>query len=91
MENQQKNGLKMTEPCSKEKEIERLVSAVFGNGVPGIKEHVAVMEQQFKQILEKISTAPSPSSLRIASFLGGFVAVALSGIGVIALKHFGII
>ena len=60
----------MSNPCSKEKEIEKLLHAVYGNGEPGIKTLLALIDQQLKLM-------PSLSQLIIYMVVG-------SGLGVVA-------
>lgn len=60
----------MSDPCSKEKEIEKLLHAVYGNGEPGIKTLLALIEQ-------KLNLMPSPNQLKVYMVVG-------SGLGVVA-------
>lgn len=59
----------MEHQCSKEKEIEKLLHAVYGNGEPGIRTSLALIEQ-------KINDMPTPAQLKVYMLIG-------SGLGVI--------
>lgn len=58
----------MTGPCTKEKEIEKLLHAVYGNGEPGIKTLLALIEQ-------KIDSMPTPNQLKFYMFAGAGLGV----------------
>lgn len=59
----------MEHPCTKEKEIEKMLHAIYGNGEPGIRTSLALIEQ-------KLNAMPSPSQLK-------FYMLAGSGLGVL--------
>ena len=81
----------MTVPCAKEKDIEKLIDAVFGNGDPGMRTDIAVIKERMETIHQKIEATPTSRSMKVSSFLGGFVAVALTVGGLLLSKIIGII
>lgn len=57
--------------CTKEKEIEKMLHAIYGNGEPGIKESLALIRY-------KLDSMPSSFALKAYMVVG-------SGLGVVGL------
>jgi hypothetical protein len=56
--------------CNKEREIDKLLHAVYGNGEPGIRTALALIQQ-------KLDAFPTPSQIKVYALVG-------SGLGVLA-------
>lgn len=72
--------------CSKEKEIDKLLSCVYGNGEPGMKTDLCVIKERLGHILERMEGIPSSAKLKTYSFFGGAVGVIFGAIGMIIWK-----
>ena len=71
------------EPCSKEKEIEKLLSCIYGNGDPGMKTDLALIKRRIHEI-------PTAAQLKVYAFFGGCFGVAVGLVGAIVLKGLGL-
>jgi hypothetical protein len=54
----------MDHTCSKEKEIDKLDKAIFGNGEPGMRTDIALIKQ-------RLESMPTPAQLKFYMVIGG--------------------
>jgi hypothetical protein len=73
----------MTEPCSKENEIQKILDALYGNGNnDGIKTQLAL-------VLQKLKDHPTPMQLKIYAFFGGGASVFVAWTALIIFRALG--
>jgi hypothetical protein len=74
----------MPEPCSKETEIQKILTAIYGT------ETAMGMKTQLALIAQKIDALPSPGQLKFYAFTGGGLTLLVALVGLVVLKALGV-